>query len=95
MAAETNTILTEDIARVRAIDFNMQFTGSLVGSVITESVFSWPGVGRLVIDAIKSQDVETVTGSIIMTSMITSLILLVVDLLYAFVDPRIKAQYSK
>jgi peptide/nickel transport system permease protein len=73
----------------------IQFTGSLGGSVITESVFSWPGVGRLVVDAIKSQDIDTVTGSIIMTAMITSIILLIVDLLYAFVDPRIKAQYNK
>jgi peptide/nickel transport system permease protein len=73
----------------------MMFCGSLGGSVITESVFSWPGVGRLVIDAIKSQDVEVVTGCIIMTSMLTSCILLLVDILYAFVDPRIKAQYKK
>lgn len=73
----------------------MQFSGSLGGSVITESVFSWPGVGRLVIDSIRSQDVETVTGSLIMTAVLTSLILLIVDILYAFVDPRIKAQYSK
>ncbi len=73
----------------------IQFTGSLGGSVITETVFSWPGVGRLVVDAIKSQDVDTVTGTIIMTAMITSVILLIVDILYAFVDPRIKAQYSK
>ena len=73
----------------------IQFTGSLGGSVITESVFSWPGVGRLVVDSIKSQDVNTVTGCIIMTAIITSIILLIVDILYAFVDPRIKAQYSK
>ena len=73
----------------------IQFTGSLGGSVITESVFSWPGVGRLVVDSIKSQDVNTVTGAIIMTAIITSIILLIVDILYAYVDPRIKAQYSK
>lgn len=73
----------------------IQFTTSLGGSVITESVFSWPGIGRLVVDAIKSQDIETVTGTIIMTSIIASIILLIIDLLYAFIDPRIKAQYSK
>lgn len=73
----------------------MQFSAALGGAVITESVFSWPGVGRLVIDAIRSQDVETVTGSLIMTASLTSMILLMVDILYAFVDPRIKAQYSK
>ena len=73
----------------------IQMAGSLGGSVITESVFAWPGVGRLTIDAIKSQDVELVTGCIIMTAMISSAVQLLVDLLYAFVDPRIKAQYSK
>lgn len=73
----------------------LQFTTSLGGSVVTETVFSWPGVGRLVIEAIKSQDVDTVTGAIIMTSIIASLVLLLIDLIYAFVDPRIKAQYSK
>ena len=46
-------------------------------------------------DSIKSGDFETVTGSIIMTSIVSSVVLLLVDILYAFVDPRIKAQYSK
>ena len=73
----------------------IQFSGSLGGSTITETAFSWPGVGRLVINAIKAQEVEVVTGCIIMLSIITSCILLAVDILYAFVDPRIKAQYSK
>ena len=73
----------------------MQIGSSLGGSVVTETVFSWPGVGRMIVESIRSQDVETVTGSIIMTSILTSLILLLVDILYAFVDPRIKAQYSK
>lgn len=72
----------------------IQFTGSLGGSVVTETVFSWPGIGKLVIDAVKSQDIETVTGCIIMTSVIASVILLVIDIIYAFVDPRIKAQYK-
>ena len=73
----------------------MQFTTCLGGAVLTETVFSWPGVGRLVVDAIKSSDFEVVTGSIILTSIVSSVILLLVDILYAFVDPRIKAQYKK
>ena len=72
----------------------IQFTTSLGGSTVTESVFSWPGVGKLVIDAVKSKDVDTVTGSIIMTSIIASFILLLIDILYAFLDPRIKARYK-
>lgn len=67
---------------------------ALGGSVITETVFSWNGVGRLVIDAINSRDTNLATGSIIMTTIMLSVVLLLVDLLYAAVDPRIKAQYS-
>ena len=66
----------------------------LGGSVITETVFSWNGVGRLVVDAINSRDTNLATGSIIMTTILLSVVLLLVDLLYAAVDPRIKAQYS-
>lgn len=72
-----------------------QIAANFGGSVVTEGVFSWPGVGNLMVDAIKARDIETVTGFLIMTSIITSVILLIVDILYAFVDPRIKSQYSK
>lgn len=66
----------------------------LGGAVLTETVFSWPGVGRLIIDSLNSRDTPQVTGSIILTTMFFSLVLLLVDLLYAMVDPRIKAQYA-
>ena len=72
-----------------------QLAGCLGGAVITEAVFSWPGVGRLIIDAINSRDPNAATGYIIMTTLLTSVLLLSVDLLYAYVDPRIKAQYTK
>ena len=72
-----------------------QMAGSLGGAVLTETVFSWPGVGRMIVDAIGERDSTTVTGAIIMTTILSGLILLVVDLLYAVVDPRIKAQYAK
>lgn len=73
----------------------MLFSSALGGAVITETVFSWPGVGRLVIESIRAQEVEVVTGVIILTSMLTSIVLLAVDILYAYIDPRIKAQYKK
>ena len=65
------------------------------GAVITETVFSWPGVGRLIIDSLNSRDVPMVTGSIILKTITISIIMLIVDLLYAAVDPRIKVQYSR
>lgn len=72
-----------------------QVASCIGGAVVTENVFAWPGVGVMMVDAIKSRDLETVTGFLILTAVITSVILLIVDLLYAFVDPRIKAQYTK
>lgn len=70
-----------------------QLAGVLGGSVLTETVFAWPGVGRLIVDSLNMRDTPLVTGSIIMTTILLSIILLLVDLLYAVVDPRIKAQY--
>ncbi len=72
-----------------------QMTAAIGGSVLTETVFSWPGVGRMLVDAISNRDSTTATGAIIMTTILSGFILLAVDLLYAVVDPRIKAQYTK
>jgi len=72
-----------------------QFSVSLGGAVVTETVFAWPGVGRLIIDSINTRDEAMVVGSIILTTMLSSIVILGVDILYAFVDPRIKARYSK
>ena len=73
----------------------IQFSAMMGGAVTTEAVFSFPGIGTLLVGAIKSKDTVCVTGCLIMTSLLVSVILLVVDILYAYVDPRIKAQYSK
>ena len=51
-------------------------------------------MGRLILDSVNSRDIPMVTGCIIMKTITISLILLCVDLLYAVVDPRIKAQYA-
>jgi len=75
--------------------FGVQFSNVLGGSVLAETVFAWPGVGRLVVDAIGQRDIPTVTGALIMTTMLVTIVNLVVDIVYAFVDPRIKAQYTK
>lgn len=72
-----------------------QLASILGGSVLVETVFAWPGVGRLMIDAINQRDVNLACGCIVMTTILTSIILVLIDLAYAFVDPRIKAQYVK
>jgi peptide/nickel transport system permease protein len=71
------------------------FGAILGGSVVAESVFSLPGIGSLIILGIKSKDTPTVIASVLLIAFFFAIIMLVVDLLYAFIDPRIKAKYSK
>lgn len=73
----------------------LQFGLLLGGSVMTESVFSWPGLGRFVLEAIKMKDTNTVMGCVIVLSVLFSCVNFCVDILYAFIDPRIKSQYKK
>ncbi len=73
----------------------MQISNVLTGSVLAETVFSWPGVARLIYDSISKRDTPMVTGSIIMCSILMVLVNLIVDIVYAFFDPRIKTQYTK
>ena len=72
-----------------------QIGTSLGGAVLTETVFSWNGVGRLIVDSVRTRDTEMVCGAIIMTTILSSVIMLVVDLVYAFIDPTIKARYTR
>ena len=64
----------------------LQFGVMLGGSVLVESIFSWPGVGRFVVDSIKAKDIPCVLGSVVTLAILFTLVNLVVDLLYAFVD---------
>ena len=73
----------------------LQFGHLLGGAMLCETVFSWPGLGRLMVDSIKSKDIPMVLGCVVFLATMFSLVNLVVDLIYAFVDPRIKAQYKK
>ena len=73
----------------------MQFSLVMTGSALAETVFSWPGIGLLVVQSINKRDTPTVTGSIILCCILMALINLVVDIIYAYCDPRIKAQYSR
>ena len=67
----------------------LQFGLLLGGAVLTETIFSWPGVGRYIFDAISSRDYPVIQSGILIIALIFVLINLLVDLLYAAVDPRI------
>jgi len=68
----------------------LQFGYLLGGAVITETVFAWPGMGRLVVEAIKFRDYPVVQACILLLALIFSLVNIVVDLTYASLDPRIR-----
>ncbi len=68
----------------------LQFGSLMGGSILTETVFAWPGIGRVVIQAIFLRDAPTVQGGIVLIGTMFSLINLAVDLLYAKLDPSIR-----
>jgi len=68
----------------------LQFGMLLGGAVLTETVFAWPGVGRLIVDSILARDYPMIQGAILVFGLLYILVNLVVDLLYAYVDPRIR-----
>lgn len=71
------------------------FGGLLGGAIITESVFNMNGLGSLIVLSIKMKDTPSVMAAIILLAVMFTIIMLIVDLIYAFIDPRIKAKYAK
>jgi ABC-type dipeptide/oligopeptide/nickel transport system permease component len=68
----------------------IQFGGLLGGAVITETVFARQGIGQLAVSAIQKRDMPLIEGTVIFVGMVTVLANLIVDLLYAVLDPRIR-----
>ena len=70
----------------------LQFGALLSGAIITETVFSWPGIGRLLIEAIQTRDYPLVQGVVLVIAVTYVVVNTFVDLLYGFIDPRIRVQ---
>jgi ABC-type dipeptide/oligopeptide/nickel transport system permease component len=68
----------------------LQFGGMLAGAVVTETVFSRPGLGRLVVSAILSKDYPLVQGCVLFLAVVYLSVNLAVDIAYAWLDPRIR-----
>ena len=74
------------IITVLGLDFGYYLTGS----ILTETIFSWPGIGRYVVNAIARRDLPAIQGSVLFLSVVFVLVNLVTDLLYANADPRVR-----
>ena len=72
----------------------MQIGSIMAGSVVMENIFSVPGMGSMISKAITDQDYNLVQGSVLVIALFICAVNLVVDIVYAFIDPRIKAQYK-
>ncbi|HTS13293.1 MAG TPA: nickel ABC transporter permease [Candidatus Limnocylindrales bacterium] len=70
----------------------LQFGTLLAGTIVTESIFSWPGIGRLSVQAIEARDYPLLQGCILLIAVSYVLVNLLTDIVYAFVDPRVRLQ---
>ena len=70
----------------------MQFGTLLAGTIVTETIFSWPGIGRLSVQAIEARDYPLLQGCILVIAVSYVLVNLLTDLVYAFADPRVRLQ---
>jgi peptide/nickel transport system permease protein len=68
----------------------LQFAVLLSGAILTETTFSWPGMGRLLLERIYLRDYPTVQGIIVIFALFVSVISLLVDIIHALIDPRVK-----
>lgn len=75
-------------------NIGMSFGKALGGTVVIETVFSIPGIGYYLVNAIGNRDYPVVRGAVLMLAVLFSAVMLVMDLVYAFIDPRIKAMYE-
>ena len=69
----------------------LHFAALLGGAAVTETLFGWPGLGRLTLEAVMSRDYNLLLGILLLSSMLVVLINIAVDLLQAWLDPRIQA----
>jgi ABC-type dipeptide/oligopeptide/nickel transport system permease component len=68
---------------------SLQFGALLAGSLITETIFSWPGIGRLTVQAIQTRDYPLVQGCVLVIAVCYILVNFFTDLLYKIIDPRV------
>ncbi len=90
------TILSRHVLRLIAIPlvtvFGLEFASTLAFAVVTETIFSWPGVGKLIIDSISSLDRPVMVAYLMLVALLFILINLTVDIAYVALDPRLRAR---
>lgn len=70
--------------------FAVNFAHLISGAVVTETIFAWPGIGRLLVDSIFARDYAVVQTVVFLAALVIVVVNLLVDLTYAWIDPRIR-----
>ena len=70
--------------------FSLSLAFMIGGVTLTEIVFAWPGMGRLIMDAIMKRDYPLLTGVYLMISISISVVMIITDIIYALIDPRVR-----
>jgi peptide/nickel transport system permease protein len=68
----------------------LQFAALLGGAILTETTFSWPGLGKYIVERINFRDYTAIQGAVVFFGVLVAFVSLAVDILYAFLDPRIR-----
>ncbi len=71
------------------------FGSILAGAIVVETVFSLPGMGTLIVNAVKIKNIPTAMTATLFLAILYSLVVLILDIIYAYIDPRIKAEFSR
>jgi peptide/nickel transport system permease protein len=69
-----------------------QFVGMINGAVIVETIFGWPGIGKLMVDAVLNRDYALVQAAVMVTAAAIFILFIVIDLIYVALDPRVRHQ---
>ena len=90
------TILSRHVLRLIAIPlvtvFGLEFSSTLAFAVVTETIFSWPGIGKLIIDSISSLDRPVMVAYLMLVAFLFIMINFLVDIAYAALDPRLRVR---
>jgi peptide/nickel transport system permease protein len=70
--------------------FGMQFAAMMAGAVLTETTFNWPGMGLFLVERVSDRDFPAIQGTVVFFALIIAMVSLVVDIIYARIDPRVR-----
>ena len=67
----------------------LQIASAFTGAILTETIFSWPGLGTLIVNAVNGRDYSLIQGTVLFTAVVFVVVNLVVDIIYAVINPRV------